>query len=220
MDLYKNQVEQDGNAKTLAPLLHEIQNGRNGEPQLIDLEVQKEIIDGYFPNQQAENKIQIVLDRLSELEDRVNQIFKKDDKIVWDIILKLKLHTKANEIRLFIKNNKNIKQDASNKQINDILKRIDDYMSDLDDYEDRIYNEFDNQELNKKEEQQTLDERTNDFVVIDNLCKQIYEESKNWVKNQSSDNYIALQNLVEELNDLIDKFTSKYDDPNELSQAI
>ena len=220
VDLYKNQVEQDGNAKTLAPLLHEIQNGRNGEPQLIDLEVQKEIIDGYFPNQQAENKIQVVLDRLSELEDRVNQVFKKDDKTVWNIILKLKLHTKANEIRLFIKNKKNIKQESSNKQINDILKRIDDYMSDLDDYEDRIYNEFDNQELNKKEEQPTLDERTNDFVVIDNLCKQIYEESKNWAKNQSSDNYIALQNLVEELNDLIDKFTSKYDDSNELSQAI
>lgn len=221
VDLYKNQVEQDGNAKTLAPLLHDIQNGRNEEPQIIELDVQKEIIDGYFPNQQAENKIQVVLDRLSELEDRVNQIFKKDDKTVWDIILKLKLHTKANGIRLFIKNKKNIKQDASNKQINDILKRIDDYMSDLDNYEDRIYNEFDNQELNKKEEQQpTLDERTNDFVVIDNLCKQIYEESKNWAKNQSSDNYIALQNLVEELNDLIDKFTSKYDDPNELSQAI
>lgn len=221
VDLYKNQVEQDGNAKTLAPLLHDIQNGRNEEPQIIELDVQKEIIDGYFPNQQAENKIQVVLDRLSELEDRVNQIFKKDDKTVWDIILKLKLHTKANGIRLFIKNKKNIKQDASNKQINDILKRIDDYVSDLDNYEDRIYNEFDNQELNKKEEQQpTLDERTNDFVVIDNLCKQIYEESKNWAKNQSSDNYIALQNLVEELNDLVDKFTSKYDDPNELSQAI
>lgn len=220
VDLYKNQVEQDGNAKTLAPLLHEIQNGRNGEPQLIDLEVQKEIIDGYFPNQQAENKIQVVLDRLSDLEYRVNQIFKKDDKTVWDIILKLKLHTKANEIRRFIKNKKNIKQDATNKQINDILKRIDDYMSDLDDYVGIIYNEFDNQELNKKEEQPTLDERTNDFVVIDNLCKQIYEESKNWAKNQSSDNYIALQNLVEELNDLIDKFTSKYDDSNELSQAI
>lgn len=221
VDLYKNQVEQDGNAKTLAPLLHDIQNGRNEEPQIIELEVQKEIIDGYFPNQQAENKIQVVLDRLSELEDRVNQIFKKDDKTVWDIILKLKLHTKANGIRLFIKNKKNIKQDASNKQINDILKRIDNYMSDLDNYEGGIYNEFDNQELNKKEEQQpTLDERTNDFVVIDNLCKQIYEESKNWAKNQSSDNYIALQNLVEELNNLIDKFISKYDDTNELSQAL
>lgn len=233
---YINSVVSGKPNTVLVPLMHEMQNGRNGEPQTIPLDVQQDIYSGVFmqtSSTQDEHDRKII-----DIQEKMSKIEQLYDDIDTDIYGKQKaIESKYGEqtddvfkyvteslkkIKLQVNRFNNVSEenltDQRIEQFNDIATTCFSELANIATETERLFTK----QMNKPVvpvQPEGLDERNNDAHNISELCTKLYNESFNWANNQSPENYIKLSDVANELKQAIEDFRSKYDNPTELNYA-